>query len=164
MAIMFCSSITLCSCGQFENKTPHQEIRSKTNQIDSSNTAIIQFSKKGNFPFDNSFMPTTLTKEDLNSIDSLLVVCVTEYNNSLDKNHKEWSIDLKKNNYRKQIIAVINKKGEKEVWLNCFCHINENSNWRTEILGVDDGGNCYFNFKLNLATKKFYELGVNGEA
>ena len=29
---------------------------------------------------------------------------------------------------------------------------------------VDDGGNCYFNFKINLTTKKFYDLRVNGEA
>jgi hypothetical protein len=28
---------------------------------------------------------------------------------------------LKQYNYRKQLIAVTNKKGEKEVWVNCFC-------------------------------------------
>jgi hypothetical protein len=29
---------------------------------------------------------------------------------------------------------------------------------------VDDGGNCYFNFKISLATKTFYDMGVNGVA
>ncbi len=28
----------------------------------------------------------------------------------------------------------------------------------------DDGGNCYFNFKINLATKKFYDFSVIGLA
>ena len=141
-----------------------QELKSKNVQVDTSKIAIIPFDKKGSYPFDNSFNPTTLTQDDINSIDSLLIACVTDYNNSLDKDHKEWSIDIKKYNYRKQIIAVTNKKGEKEVWVNFFCQTWDNNNWKTEILLVKDGGNCYFNLKLNLVTKKFYDLGVNGEA
>ena len=141
-----------------------QKLKSKNIQIDTSKIAILPFDKKSNYPFDNSFNPTTLTQEDIKSIDSLLIACVTDYNNSLDKDHKEWSIDIKKYNYQKQIIAVTNKKGDKEVWVNCFCQIWDNNNWKTEILLVHDGGNCYFNFKLNLVTKKFYDLGVNGEA
>ena len=164
LTITFCLTIGLVSCGQSQNKKIDQVVDSKTVQVDTSKTAIIPFDKKGNYPFDNSFKPTTLTQDDIISIDSLLTACVTDYNNSLDKDHKEWSIDLKKYNYRKQIIAVTNKKGEKEVWVNSFCHTWYNNNWKTEILLVHDGGNCYFNFKLNLVTKKFYDLGVNGEA
>lgn len=86
-----------------------------------------------------------------------------DYNNSLDKDHKQWSIDLIKFNYRKQLIAVTNKTGEKEVWVNCFCNTWDNDRWKTEMMLVADGGNCYFNFKINLTTKKYYDLGVNGE-
>ena len=163
--IIFLSTIILLtSCGQSQTKKFDQVANSNASQIDTSKTTIIKFDKKGNYPFDNTFNPISLTKSDIYYIDSLLIVCVTDYNNSLDKDHKEWSIDLKKNNYRKQIIAVTNKKGEKEVWINCFCHTWDNNNWKKDILLVHDGGNCYFNFKVNLVTKKFYDLSVNGEA
>jgi hypothetical protein len=165
LTITFCLTIALTSCRQTHNKKNEQKsANSKSLQADTSKTAIISFDKKRNYPFDNWFKPTTLTHDDLNSIETLLIACVTEYNNSLDKDHKEWSIDLKKYNYRKQIIAVANKKGDKEVWVNCFCNTRGSDKWKTEIMMVHDGGNCYFNFKVNLSTKKFYELTVNGEA
>ncbi|MEX6690896.1 hypothetical protein QTN47_25530 [Danxiaibacter flavus] len=164
LTIAFCLTITLSSCGQSQAKKINHVANNITVQIDTSKTAIIALDKKGNYPFDNTFNPTSLTQNDIYDIDSLLIACVTNYNNSLDKDHKEWSIDLNKNNYRKQLIAVTNKKGEKEVWVNCFCYTWDNKNWKTNILLVADGGNCYFNFKINLATKKFYDLGVNGVA
>lgn len=167
LIVAFCLTNALASCGQSQSKKTGQIIQSKrTNSIrfDTSKIAIITFDKKGNYPFDNSYKPTTFTQEDINNVDSLFITCVTNYNNSLDKDHKEWSIDLKKYNYKKQLILVTNKKGEKEVWVNCFCRTWDTNNWKKEILLVHDGGNCYFNFKLNLTTKQFYDLIVNGEA
>ena len=164
LVFAFGLTIALNSCGQLQTKKTDQVLERKTVQIDTSKTAIIPFDKKGNYPFDNSFNATTLTQQDIKIIDSLLIACVTNYNNSLDKYHKEWSIDLQKIDYHKQIVAVTNKKGDKEVWVNAICHSWDNNNWKKDILRVDDGGNCYFNFKVNLATKKFYDLTVNGEA
>ena len=165
LTIAFCLTNVFTSCGQSQNKKTRQIINTKITssiQFDTSKTAVVPFDQKGNYPFDNSYKPTTLTQNDISRVDSLLIACVTEYNNSLDKDHKEWSIDLK-NNYLKQLIVVTNKKGEKEVWVNCFCN-TWNKNWQKEILLVHDGGNCYFNFKINLVTKNFYDLVVNGEA
>jgi hypothetical protein len=167
LTIVVCLINAIVSCGQPQNKKDGQIIKTKstnTIQFDTSRTAVIPFDQKGNYPFDNSYKPSQLTQQDINNVDSMLIACVTDYNNSLDKEHKQWSIDLKKYNYRKQLIAVTNKKGEKEVWVNCFCNTWGSDKWKTEIMHVNDGGNCYFNFKINLATKKFYELGVNGEA
>jgi hypothetical protein len=65
--------------------------------------------------------------------------------------------------YKKQLVAVTNKDGDKEVWVNCFCD-TLNKNWRKEILLVQDGGRCYFNFKINLTQNKCYHLIVNGES
>lgn len=94
---------------------------------------------------------------------------MTNYNDSLDKAQKSFdkggklrSIDLQKYNYRTQLIAVRNKNGEKEVWVNSFCEIWGGERWKTQIMSVDDGGSCYFNFKINLTTKKYYNLEVNG--
>jgi len=76
-------------------------------------------------------------------------------------NVKDFVIDLKK--YKRQYIAVINSKGEKEVWVNCFCDTWK-KNWRKELIFVLDGGNCYFNLKINLTKGEYYDLMVNGDA
>jgi hypothetical protein len=57
----------------------------------------------------------------------------------------------------------MNTKGDKEVWVNCFCR-NAVGNWKEELILVQDGGNCYFQLKVNLNTKKYYEFTVNGNA
>jgi hypothetical protein len=44
----------------------------------------------------------------------------------------------------------LNSKGEKEVWINCFCRDGERD-WRKNLVFVKDGGNCYFNLKVNLS-------------
>jgi len=162
LTVAFCLTADFTSFGQFQIKEVGQA--SKNFQVDTSKTAIIPFNKNGNYPFDKSFNPTTLTQDDFCIIDSLFIACVTDFNKSLTKNNKERSIDLEKYEYYKQIIAVENKKGEKEVWVNCFCYTWDHISWRKEILMVQDGGNCYFNFKINLSTRVFYNLIVNGVA
>ncbi len=129
--------------------------------FDTSKTAILEYNPKSRWPFDSTFKSAKLTQNQLQVVDSMLIVCVANYNTLLDNDHKQWTIDLKKRNYRKQLIVVTNDKGEKEVWVNCFCRV-DNDKWKTKMFGVEDGGNCYFNFKINLTTNKYYELGVNG--
>ena len=76
---------------------------------------------------------------------------------------KAGLLDLNKRIYKKQLVAVINSKGEKEVWVNCFCD-SPIYDWHTKIYWVDDGASCYFNFKINLNTKKHFEFVVNSAA
>ncbi len=124
LTIAFCFTNAFTSCGHTQNKKAGQISKSKSTnniQLDTSKTAIILFVKKLYYPFDSSLKPPTLTQEDIVNIDSLLIACVNDYNDSLDKDHKQRSIDLKKRNYKKQLMVVANKKGEKEVWVNCFC-------------------------------------------
>jgi hypothetical protein len=111
-----------------------------------------------------------LTITDLKQIDSVLHTCIADYNAKQEQNSdlrfkKDKSvywIDLK--NYKRQYIAVINRKGEKEVWINCFCDSFNDPNWKTYIINVDDGGNCFFNLKINLTAGNYYDLFVNGDA
>lgn len=67
-------------------------------------------------------------------------------------------------NYKRQLVVVTNKRGEKVVWVNCFCRKGNQASWRHQIVEVDDGGNCYFNVKLNLTRRIWYDLMVNGVA
>jgi hypothetical protein len=36
--------------------------------------------------------------------------------------------------------------------------------WRKELFDVMDGGNCFFELKINLTSGKYYDLNVNGDA
>lgn len=129
-------------------------------RYDTATTTIISWNEV-HYPFDSSlYKSATLTQENMHQIDSLFLQCVAERNNSLEPGHDGYKIDLKGKKYRRQLVAVLNSAGEKEVWLNCFC--GDRDNWKKEILNVEDGGPCYFNFKINLTTKRFYELRVNG--
>ncbi|SFE91722.1 hypothetical protein SAMN05518672_11245 [Chitinophaga sp. CF118] len=152
--------------GQVSNKNQGNinRFENKTNlKFDTSKTAIIKFDSKSNWPFDSTYKAAMLTQKELQVVDSFLLVCVTDFNNSLDKDYKWWSIDLKQRNYRKQLIVVVNKNGQKEVWVNCFCRVRDDR-WKTEMFDVSDGGNCYFQFKVNLTLNMYYDIRVNGVA
>ena len=130
--------------------------------VDTTNTAII--SKNFNYPFDSSdYDPSTLNQTDIEQIERSLIELVTDYNKSLSQGHEDYKIDLNGKDYKKQLVAVKNPKGEKEVWVNCLCD-DSSRPWRTQIVWVEDGGPCFFNFKLNLTTKEVYEFVVNGFA
>lgn len=149
-----------------ECKTESRKARTNDGSVslkyDSTRITIISSHKKFSYPFDSlDYKPVSLIQEDIEQLDSLLISCVAGYNSSLDEGHDDYRIDLATNEYKRQIVAVVNSKGEKEVWVNCFCSDSDKS-WRTEILLVDDGGPCYFNFKANLATGIVYDLSVNG--
>jgi len=131
---------------------------------DTTKTVIIPLDKESNYPFKNlEYKSATLTQEDIEQIERSVLESVTEYNNSLTDGHDDFKIDLTGRDYKKQLVAVTNLKGEKEVWVNCFCDDWDKA-WRTQVVSVEDGGTCYFNFKLNLTTKKIYDLIVNGYA
>lgn len=89
--------------------------------------------------------------------------------NNIAEKHTSYYIDANKK-YYSQFIVAINKKGEKEVWVNCFCDafIQEQKpytiNWKKEIVQVEEGGNCFFRLTINLATNSFYDFSVNGFA
>ena len=115
----------------------------------------------------------TLNNDDFANIDRLLSFCVNKYNRSQttvykqivrklpdqELNINDYVIDLKR--YYRQYIVVYNKKGEKEVWVNCFCNIQPLNNWREKAVVVMGGGNCFFNVRINLTRKTFSDFLVN---
>ncbi|MFC5269665.1 hypothetical protein [Adhaeribacter terreus] len=134
----------------------------KQSPIDTSKIAVIEFDQTGNWPFDNSCKPISLSKNELIVIDSLLHICANNYNKQLEEIvKKSYKIDFKNYNYKLQYVAVVNNKGEKEVWINGFCDPLDH-NWKKEIIHVKDGGNCFFNLKINLSTKSCSNISVNG--
>jgi hypothetical protein len=145
MYLILC--LFICLKGFSQNK--------KIISIDTSKIAILPYNSTQNI-FINKCQETKLNNEDILTIESILKKCVDEYNFKEKTNNLR--IDIKE--YRRQYLAITNKKGEKEVWINCFCQ-SINKNWKKEILKFSDGGACYFNFKINITQKNYYDLYVN---
>ncbi len=164
----------LSSYGQ--TKPVNQNLNKVTNaiRVDSTVIAILPYDSTQHWMFKNC-KPANLTNADLLEIEKHLNNCIVEYNPEQARKYKEikakypndkidkkhFVIDL--TGYKRQYVAVTNEKGEKEVWVNCFCNTWD-ENWKKGLIFVKDGGNCYFNLKINLAVGKYYELLVNGDA
>ena len=112
---------------------------------------------------------SSLTNSEILQIEKITRECVTQYNSEITSSFKErgeakyskmYSINkLKK--YNLQYVPYVTDKDEKEVWINGFCD-GFNMNWKDEIVIVMDGGNCYFQIRMNISNETCIEIGVNG--
>ena len=109
---------------------------------------VIRFDKTYTWIFKNA-EPSDLTVEEIKETERLLLTCIEEYNREPYplKAHPEYKLDKNKfiidlTQYKKQFIPVLNRKGEKEVWVNCFCEDNFND-WKQQIVKVQDGGKWF---------------------
>ena len=168
--------LTFCltSCGQTKNENNSKQTKSGLLKVDTSKIAILPYDKTDKWLFEDCNQ-TELTSKDIEDIETILTKCIAEYNPEQEKQfieinskHPEYKldrnyfvIDLKR--YKRQYIAVINRKGEKEVWINCFCG-TWSGKWKVQQIQVKDGGNCFFNLKINLKTRNYYDFSVNGDA
>jgi len=164
----------LSICGQRQVENKDKVVGSTSLQLDTSLIAVLPLDTAQCWVFKDC-SPADLTNDDLIQIERLLRDCIDKYNSVQEKRFSEikakysghifykehFVIDIKL--YRRQYIAVTNKAGEREVWINCFCDKDE-AYWKTGIVEVLDGGNCYFNLRINLTKGIYFELMVNGVA
>jgi len=178
LAICMFGVIFLLSCKQNDTKSKSSTIPvlelGRFHKVVSPEYVILKYNSTKHWFFKDS-KAAELNLSEVKEIEMLLSKCINAYNSEqlkiFEKDTKEkigykisksqYIIDLKR--YDRQFVPVINKKGEKEIWVNCFCGTHSDD-WKTNIVGVDDGGNCYFNLKINLTKKTYYDFGVNGEA
>lgn len=151
------------------------EAKPATFPLAKSEYTILPFSEKKYYHFKNA-KPATLSNEELILIEKLFQKMKTEYNagqaRALAKHNQEhpenqWEktgFELETEGYKRQYLPVLNEKGEKEVWINFFCHDFEDDIWKTATFNVADGGNCFYSLKINLVTKEIYHLRINGYA
>jgi len=143
--------------------------------IDTSKYAILKFNSKNDSGlFDNRCKPAILTADDIDQIEKIIADTVKGYNNLIRKNNQNYNLGYsfinRPDNYYKQFITVSNLQGEKEVWVNCFCYNYLKANgqdadyWKKGIIRVNDGGNCFFQLKINLTRNVLKEFNVNGLA
>ena len=158
----FLCAFFISACGQTTNSSKTSKNSTLQNiSFDTSNIAIINFDKSIYWLFDSTSKPSVLTQSDISEVEQLFDKGINDYNSKVqDADKKYFAIDLNKWKYKRQYVCVVNKNGQKEVYINCFCD-TLGDNWKKSLIQVDDGGNCFFNFKINLTTKKYYDFFVN---
>lgn len=137
-----------------------------------SNYAI--FKNENHFRLPDNVKSADLSQDELLVVDSLLLIAINGYNKELAGTIEEWK--LKKPNinenyfilhyslYNYQLVPVINVSDEKIVWINALCKDSGLEGWKKDVFIIMDGGNCFFNLKLNLTKEEIFEFMVNGVA
>jgi len=112
-----------------------------------------------------------LSPSELELVNELVEEYVENYNSMTEKSFNERGegkhailYKIKKlKKYRIQYVPYLNDQRVKEIWINGFCN-EYKTDWENEIVFVMDGGNCFFQIRLNLLEKKCIEIGTNGYA
>ncbi len=133
--------------------------QSQTKDLSDENRQVFKYGDVKNLWELQNTKPAVLTDEDLAAINEIFPKAINDYNEKITGKYGKLT-DLSK--YKRQLVPYLNAKGEKEVWVNCFCS-DFGQDWRKEIIQVDDGGRCFFNLRINLMTKKGFDLRVNGQ-
>jgi hypothetical protein len=130
---------------------------------DTSKTVIFSWDSLKHSFTGTTHPQATLSQGEFNLLDSLISVAVGEYHKELNfpKEHKEFEIDLKGRDYKRQLIVDINSDGDKIVRANYFCNTSDDL-WRSKEFKVEDGASCYFSLHVNLTRKAHFHLIVNG--
>ncbi len=169
---------SILSCNSRTGTSKDQELTiSEKRFLDSLDYNILKFDwDSHHFLFPKSFKQTELTEREILECENLLKIFIADYNTEAKRDFQEdtknnptiefklyrYTIELEK--YGRQYIPVISDKNEKIVYINFFCDPNEYNFRDKRLIIVMDGGNCYFQLKINLKQKKIFGLMVNGTA
>jgi hypothetical protein len=104
------------------------------------------------FVFNKNYKSASLTGKETKVVRNLIK----------QKLLKDGTKESKLKKYKLQLIAAINPAGDKVVFINGFCSVP--SKWQREFVFVKDGGDCYFQAKVNLRTRRLLSFSFNGEA
>lgn len=170
--------LTIISCKRTIESSSSDKIQPliHTQKTDSNflDFHIIKFDSSYQYLFSKSFTSTDLTEKQIMECEKLLKLFVKDYNieatskfDEMTKKHPnikfnilDFTIEL--NDYGRQYMSVVSNKGEIVVFVNCFC-CPTNFNYRDKkLVRVDDGGNCFFHFKVDLTKKKIFDFMENG--
>ena len=155
--IMLLMIISLAACSKITEKTV------KNTPADlNPNQTIIDASKNMEWVFGKNYKSWTPSGTDIENAEKLITECFNDQKTgTLNR-----LLNRKPEDYYRQFVGAINEKGEKIIWVNCFCEkeINFFKDWKTNIIMVADGGNCFFNLKINVDKNNYFDVMVNGNA
>jgi hypothetical protein len=64
--------------------------------------------------------------------------------------------------YKRQYIGIM-RNGRRVIFANFFCDAFQ-ADWKSSLVAVEDGGDCFFNILYNPGSAAFSDLRINGEA
>lgn len=153
----------------------HNDEPSNKIEFDDEAISVVSFDVEKHWMIFKTGETYSLTKSDMQLIDSLLKNKVDAYNviekvkfeqrinnfPNLKLQLKNYTINL--NEYKRQYLAVKMANGEINVYINCFCSV-DHKNSKNELIYVLDGGKCYFHTTINITDRTCSDLLVNGES
>lgn len=148
--------------------------------MDTSKYAIFKYDKRlyANYHFGKDVKPTSLSDSEIKDIEEIIRVEALLYTKKEQANAISVTKRTRKilkdtsyiyrggildstSYYYKQFLPVVKPNGEKEVYISCFCSSDQKSHWKDFIIGVDGGGSCFFQLRINLTKRKVLYFEVN---
>jgi hypothetical protein len=170
MKFILITFIFLFTCCKKDQKILIEKANCDLSQVkvDTTIIRILPYKKGSHTWIFNNGKKACLSSNEIESIEDILMEgLTTKYNPiklkilenviSSDSNINPNDFIFKLENYKRQYIAIINSKNEKEVWINCFCRTKDD-NWNEQIVSWPKHGECYFRLKINLKKKKCYDF------
>jgi len=157
--IIFLFVLSILACGKITEKQPPRKDSTYTL---GSDQAVIETTGDMEWVFGKNYKPWTPTESDIQKAENLITQCF----NDQKRGTVNRLLNRKPEDYCRQFFGAINEKGEKIIWINCFCkdQITSFKDWKTKLRVVSDGGNCFFNMKVNIDKNDYYDVMVNGNA
>jgi len=128
----------------------------------SSDQTIIPAPEKMEWAFGKGYKNYTPNTDDIATAESLLKECFSK--ESSGTQNPFFNRNLK--DYKRQFIGAELTGGDKVIMVNCFCRDKEKDlkNWKTDMVLVPEGSNCFFRLTVNIKRKSYYNLMINGHA
>ena len=122
--------------------------------------AIVPVIEKMEWAFGRNYKPYSPTLEDIQIAEDVLLQCYNKETSGIANPFFGRKIE----DYNRQFVGGEIEGGDKVTWINCFCKSESEilKKWKTEIILVAEGGNCFFHVNVNLKRKEYYGLMVNG--
>jgi len=159
--IILLSFISAGSCGKMSDK-PKEIIKNNIPADLKPNQTIIEAIDNMDWIFGKNYKKWTPSESDIETAEKLIAECF----NDQKRGTVNRLLNRKPEDYTMQFVGAIDEKDEKIIWVNCFCssEIKYFKDWKTDLVLVKDGGNCFFNLKINVDNNTYYDVLVNGEA
>jgi hypothetical protein len=125
--------LAFISCKTYQKQTEVDKL---------SHYAIIEYNRTEKNPKFENAQPTNLTYEEVQKLENIIMPKILK--------------NLKQHKYFRQYVAAKNSNGEKLVWINFFCEENYDPSHVTFIMEAADGGNFFFQVKVNLTKEDCY--------
>lgn len=114
------------------------------------------------------FKSLSLSNEEIKQADALLLKSVNNYNDWAWSRYKDTELKpgdflINLRFYIRQYEPRLNEDGEKVVFIYGMCLVS-GDRWREGREYISDGGKCYFEVEVNLATNTAGKLFPNGLA